>query len=980
MQREEPFIKQDALQSFPSSIPYRIADTPWREDGLGNHRVVLLAEEMAPLVRAVVPWRRRDRHPEDKRLILLARSGEKAASLLRLRVTQEEGEFLFEPVAGPGIYDLYYLPFVPCTTKGRYDGEYLLPEEPPTDDLFQHDVAPSDLPLAKVLTFEARTAIDSFFPMEVPATSIETDSFLRRHYGTWFVFAESRRRPVRMFDQLPWIWLDRVPGAPFSGTACRNEYYIFQLVVYAAQESPGRVWPVFSAFSGPCEEIPASCFTCFQTLGRNVDGVFFEKDCHVSRKTVQPFWIGVNLPANLPIGRYTGSVGLHTEHCGSKTIDVTINVTARFLSDRGDSEAWRHSRLRWLNSDRGMRGKVIPPFSPLQRDGRRINFLNGSLRVTWNGLPEAIEKNTRQILTFPVSFEVVGVEGVETIIDKVSFQDGANEISWRAATGNAALFLEVRGRMEFDGHLFCSCVLTCRRQTDIEDCRLVIIFPDEIARYCIGMGLAGGPLPDNYKTAWKTPWNSFWVGSHEAGLHCKLYGSSYNGPLLTIYRPGPPPAWYNNGQGSVGIETMPNGDKSVVVSSGRRRLREGSEVLFSFSLQVTPAKSLDTSRQFRERYYHNSRNPAPEQEDLAAGVNIIVIHHATPQYPHINFPFVDAHRLKAFVDTWHQRGVRVKLYYTDREMSCFMDELWALRSLGGEIFTSGPGGGHPWLREHLIDGYQPGWYVPAGSKKLDFAIRTTPCSRLANYYVEGVDWLARHTGIDGLYIDDAAFDRRIMKRVRRVMHESRPIVAIDLHSNTGMSRGPANQYAEFFPYIDKLFFGEEFDYEKMSPEAWLVEVSGIPFGIMGDMLQSGGNPWRGMLFGMTSRRPFRGGGDPADPRPLWRLWDDFHISAAEMVGFWQEACPVQSGHAKARAIAYVRPGSTLLVFASWSKESVELVPVIEWSALGLHQETALAYTPEIDGLQSYQVMRTQHICFTLPPYGGRIVRIDAGGP
>jgi len=46
-----------------------------------------------------------------------------------------------------------------------------------------------------------------------------------------------------------------------------------------------------------------------------------------------------------------------------------------------------------------------------------------------------------------------------------------------------------------------------------------------------------------------------------------------------------------------------------------------------------------------------------------------------------------------------------------------------------------------------------------------------------------------------------------------------------------------NQYTEFFPYVNRLWFGEGFNYDAMSPEQWLVECSGIPFGLMGDMLE-----------------------------------------------------------------------------------------------------------------------------------------------
>ena len=71
----------------------------------------------------------------------------------------------------------------------------------------------------------------------------------------------------------------------------------------------------------------------------------------------------------------------------------------------------------------------------------------------------------------------------------------------------------------------------------------------------------------------------------------------------------------------------------------------------------------------------------------------------------------------------------------------------------------------------------------------DAAIVNTGVSRWHNYYMEGLDWLLKHVGIDGLYIDDLAFDRMSMKRVRKILNRTNPGALIDLHS--------ANQYNEW---------------------------------------------------------------------------------------------------------------------------------------------------------------------------------------
>ena len=163
-----------------------------------------------------------------------------------------------------------------------------------------------------------------------------------------------------------------------------------------------------------------------------------------------------------------------------------------------------------------------------------------------------------------------------------------------------------------------------------------------------------------------------------------------------------------------------------------------------------------------------------------------------------------------------------------------------------------------------------------------------------NYYIEGLRWMVKNLDIDGLYLDDVSFGRDILKRMRRAMDSVKPGCIIDLHSNTGFSRGPANQYAEFFPYINKVWFGESFLYDQMTPANWLIESSGIPFGLMGDMLYRGGNKWLGMQYGMTVRHPWMTEGVVCDPRPVWKLWDEFGIADARMTGFWEPEVPVKA--------------------------------------------------------------------------------------
>jgi hypothetical protein len=189
-----------------------------------------------------------------------------------------------------------------------------------------------------------------------------------------------------------------------------------------------------------------------------------------------------------------------------------------------------------------------------------------------------------------------------------------------------------------------------------------------------------------------------------------------------------------------------------------------------------------------------------------------------------------------------------------------------------------------------------------------------------------------------------------MKRVRKVLDRARPGALIDLHSANQFNvrdgyASSANLYLEHFPFLNRLWFGEYFDYNS-APDYWLVEISGIPFGLLGEMLQDNGNPWRGMVFGMTGRLPWAG-----DPRPLWKAWDAFGIADSRMIGYWVETRPVRTDRSDVLATSYVRDGRTMVALASWATQRVSAKLTIDWKQLGLDPATARVSAPPIDAFQ-----------------------------
>jgi hypothetical protein len=307
--------------------------------------------------------------------------------------------------------------------------------------------------------------------------------------------------------------------------------------------------------------------------------------------------------------------------------------------------------------------------------------------------------------------------------------------------------------------------------------------------------------------------------------------------------------------------------------------------------------------------------------------------------------------MKSYIDEAHEKGLKVKIYNTVREVSNKAYETFALRSLGHEIYSPGKGGGFSWLQEHVGDDYIAAWFVP---EIKDAAIVNSGMNRWHNYYVEGMNWLTQNVGIDGIYLDDVAFDRITMKRIKRVLTQDNHPGIIDLHSANQYNKSDgfnnsANLYMEHFPYINKLWFGEYFDYEKNQPDFFLTEVSGIPFGLMGEMLQDGGNPWRGMVYGMTNRLPWS---HNADPRNIWKLWDSFGIKGSEMIGYWSENCPVKTNNEKVLATVYKKNGTALISIASWADSDVNVKLNIDWKKLGINPAKATITAPEVTNFQA----------------------------
>lgn len=959
----------------------------WNADSLGNHRLVVHVDAASgahpDAVHAYIPWRRRDTDPAKKNIVVIdAATGARVMNVVPVAITRESGDVVFQPATVPGDYDVYFMPYRRVNKSANYPRiVYQAPQS--TADaawLAQNHLSNrsttaaswKSLPAARVLAYQSVDSLDAFTPMEIIATHDETQALLNQHASVaYLVFPEDRSNSIRMPADLPRRWIEAGANAPFHGDAQRGEFYVFQIGVFAARQDLSDVRTVFSNLAGPGgASISASRIEDFDTGGVNWIGRPFTRVLPVKEGEVQPLWIGIDVPADARPGIYNGTVAVTPSNAAPTVVRVALTVEPHTIVAHGDNDPTHLSRLRWLNSRLAEDDSLVSPFTPVTRAGRTVSILGRSVLIAPTGFPARIisrftDGNTRigpsghDILSAPITIVV------DTGAGSLAWKSGAIQFTphspgameWSNTNTAGAVTMHTHARLEFDGDVEYQVALTTSRPVEVHDISIDVPYTHDASRYMMGLGKQGGLRPADFHWKWDVQKNqdAVWIGDVTGGIQVSLKDQHYSRPLNTnFYHLKPlvmPASWSNDGRGGCDIADSSSVTTVLRCYSGERTMQPGDTLRYDFRLLITPFRTIDTQEHFTNRYFHAF---APLDSVAKTGANVINVHHNTDINPYLNYPFLRPDAMKAYIDAAHARGMKVKIYYTVRELTDHAPEVFALQSLGHEIFSSGNGGGPSWLQEHFGTDYTAGWFVP---QRNDAAIIMNGQSRWHNFYIEGLDWLTRNIGIDGLYLDDVAFDRTTMQRVRKVLDRRRPGALIDLHSATQYDpadgfASSANLYMEYFPYINRLWFGEGFDYQTTPPDYWLVEVSGIPFGLMGEMLQGGGNQWRGMVFGMTNRVYV---GDPTyhgNPIALWKTWDEFGIKTSRMIGYWDPHAPVTTGRDDILATTYARPGRAMIAVGSWAHDTTSVELKIDWKALGIDPSKAVISEPAIAGFQA----------------------------
>jgi len=746
-------------------------------------------------------------------------------------------------------------------------------------------------------------------------------------------------------------------------------------------------------------EVRAEGLTCLSVEGIDTAGKPFRKPTPIEANKPWPLWCLLDEPKNDTLG-----ITILLSDKQKFEFNINLNISDKFNHTLDDASSL--ARIEWLNSLEGAEDTLPQGYTPVALEGHTIKILGRDIIISEKGFIESIKTyfkgnnsiisdTPRELLATPLRY-IISEKGKELNftacgleIKKIS----DTKCTWTAKNRHNDIILKILGEAEFDG--------TVRMNAEIRNAKgrnlsvRLLHEPDaSFAKYFIGLEKQGGKTPEAYSWKWdeNKRQDSYWCGSVNGGVYVHPTAPGLDRPFVNIYfhhsHNYMPTPWVNNGKGFFELK---NNGKEIYFDSGE--FIAGETVSFHGDIMVSPFKKVDMKEHWNTHFYHKNFNVAYNEDDIkdakTVGCTHINLHHGNDTLPYLNYPMHDIPAMKELADMAHKNRLGFKPYYTVRELTTRLPELFVLRSLGEEIFpkpTYDQGGVpfhngvDPFVKEVFGDEVIPAWkHTFIGGKydgTTDPTLVTNPHGRICNFYLGGLAWLIQQVGIDGLYIDDVAYDRTVMRRVRRIFDKYNPGSKIDFHTcnhfedsmalGFGMSHNMLI-YMELFPYLDSLWVGEGFMYDENDAEYMLTEVSGLPFGIMSEMLEGSCNVWRGMLFGITARYPYHLNYTSPSPVPVWNMRKDFEDS--EMIGFWEDEQPIYADNHNIKCTVYKKGDKYLCCFANYGENEAS------FNLCGDVLSDKKIYAPEMKDIQEAKSLSANET-ISLPRLGGIMLIVE----
>ena len=682
----------------------------------------------------------------------------------------------------------------------------------------------------------------------------------------------------------------------------------------------------------------------------------------------------------------------------SREFTVCFELADIPVVNNGYNDLWRLSRLNWLNSSLAIDETLVKPFVSPDLSDDCLAVLGREISLGDNGLPQQVcSKFDEAVQLCSDVQKKLFAKPAEFVIGDYSLNGGQtestaynNRIENRTVCTDDNMDTEILSVLRYDGQMEYSVKITPKRDFTVSDASLNFYINKDCTRLMHGLGHRASAA-ENLSFKWDNDkqQDSVFIGAVNCGMRVKFKAENYRRPLINIFYKNlplnvPVTTWDNNGRGGIGVRVN-DCCTNICAYTGEFEFKKGEIRTFNFELHFTPFKQIDYKKTFGVRYSHsNDLRDEYKEIDRAAknGLNYVTFHQGNMIMPFINYPFYEVDRLKKAVSYAREKGIGIKLYYTEREHSNHMAETFVYKALGDEIILRKQGVSHSWQKEKpqwLVDNFGadiiPGWFVKYKHGKYkndhDISFIVRPDTRLDNYYIEGLNWLVENVGIKGIYIDDTSLDRTTLERAKKILDKTDGLIDMHMWNHEEPRAGDAsclNLYAELLPFLDSIWLGEGFFYKKYSPEYMLCEVSGIPYGVTGQMLEGGGDFYAGILYGMNNRF----GWGYTNTVQMYRAWDDFGISDSRMLGYWHSENPVKTDNENVLATVYLKENKALICLYNFSDKREGFSIKIDNKLMGFYP----ASSKEVKFNRSRQKAFDMNKTVTLGKRKGIIIKVE----
>ncbi len=737
-------------------------------------------------------------------------------------------------------------------------------------------------------------------------------------------------------------------------TMSENEIFVFQIAVLSeCDDIINRI-----STKGELE------ITCINTDVVDKFGNKRTQSVPLKRNNIQPLFFTAKAD-KIGKRRESSTITIETDNA-SYSFDILFNIVSDPVENNGYNDLWRLSRINWLNSDLYMDDNVVKPYiSPSIIDDNLV-ILGRKIELGKYGLPKQIYSYFNETVEIEngIQKELFN-KAPEFLIDSEPLPDGKtskklynNRIECITLCENDDYCASVALTLRYEGLMEYSVKITPKRDFTAKDVSLDFYISPECSKLMHGLGKKASQA-ENLTFKWdnQKQQDSIYIGSVNCGMRVKFKAENYIRPLINIFYKNlplrvPSETWDNNANGIIKVEKH-NNYTHISALTGKFQFRKNETRDFIFEIHITPLKPIDYKKAFSIRYCHNNKLKDEIKEiDTAEknGLTHVIFHQGNMIMPFINYPFYETDRLKKAVEYAKSKNIGIKLYYTEREHSNHMAETFVYKALGDEIILRKKGISHSWQKEvpqWLIDNFGediiPGWFVKYKHGKYkndhDISFIVRPDTRLDNYYIEGLNWLVENIGIKGIYIDDTSLDRTTLERAKKVLQKTDGLIDMHMWNHEEVRAGDVscmNLYTEILPFLDSIWLGEGFFYKKYSPEYMLSEVSGIPYGVTGQMLEGGGDLYLGMLYAMNNRY----GWHYKNAVQMYKIWDDFGITESKMLGYWHSKNPVKTNNPNVLSTVYLKNSEALICFYNFSNKSEVFNLSINKELLGFKAENA----------------------------------------